>query len=73
MQELIKTIQKAIDCGLLDEIPPGLVKLSTAKQTVRVGKTYAVSERTITVPDLDAIKQFLARESYTNRMEFLEV
>ena len=73
MQELIKTVQKAIDCGLLDEIPPGLVKSSTARHTIRVGKAYTQIERTITVPDLDGIRQFLQRESYTNRMEFLEV
>jgi hypothetical protein len=73
MQELIKAVQTAIDLNMLDEIPPGLVKSSTARQTIRVGKAYSQIERTVTVPDLDAIKQFLARESYTNRMEFLEV
>lgn len=74
MHELIETIKKAIDLEMLDEIPSGLTKEITIRQPMRIGKIYTMSERTITVPDVDAIRAFVeAQERGANRFNYLEI
>lgn len=74
MCELIDAVKKAIDLGMLDEIPGGLTKEITSTQPMRIGSVFTTSQRTITVPDTDAIRTFVeAQERRLNRFHHLEI